>query len=199
MQKKVFIFAFLFLGLLVALNKLSYGVRKQRWDLNICSGKTGDGGINAGIAVYTTVTNLVLVDAYRLPFRAGQFPAVLSSHTVERVDDPVAFYAELRRVGRDVTLVIPPLWDLSAALNVLERRWIFLSLRKRHTTLPLARTLRCRPAPAGAARRACTPEEPPCLIGCPHRPAPRSRPLKPSACSLLSAVFIHYNSHQGGK
>ncbi len=142
MKKNLLVFSALLLGLLVFLNKLSYGVLKRRilhrrrWDLNICSGKTDGGGINADITRYTDIPNLVLVDVYHLPFRAGQFPTILSSHTVEHVDDPLAFYAELIRVGRDVTLVIPPLWDIGGVINVLEHRWIFLSLRKQHKTLP---------------------------------------------------------------
>ncbi|MEL6215445.1 MAG: hypothetical protein AAFQ99_07200, partial [Pseudomonadota bacterium] len=52
------------------------------------------------------------------------------------IDDPDRFDAELRRVGKKVTYVLPPVWDLAAALNVLEHRWIFLSARKIHDRLP---------------------------------------------------------------
>jgi len=57
---------------------------------------------------------------------------VLCSHTLEHVDDPAAMFAELRRVGRRVTVLVPPLWDLGAALNLFEHRVIFLSWRTRH-------------------------------------------------------------------
>ncbi len=142
MKIKLLIFSALFLSLLTLLNQLSYGVlkrrilRRQRWDLNVCCGKTDGGGINADILRRRDVPKLVLVDVYHLPFRDGQFPAVLSSHTIEHVENPDGFYAELERVGQEVTLVIPPLWDLSAAFNLLEHRSIFLSLRKQHKRLP---------------------------------------------------------------
>jgi hypothetical protein len=130
------------IALVYGTNWLSYRVLKRRilqsrtWDLNICSGYTDGGGVNADIFVHARVPNFVLVDVYRLPFQDGQFEAVLCSHTLEHVEDPEAFYRELKRVGHKVTIVIPPLWDLTAAFNVLEHRWVFLSLRKVHHALP---------------------------------------------------------------
>ena len=124
------------------LHFVSYSVLKnrilhrRRWDLNICCGETDGGGINADIVQHAQVPQLVLVDVYHLPFPDGAFDKVLSSHTVEHVTDPEGFFRELARVGDEVTLVIPPLWDLSAVVNVFEHRWIFLSLRKVHTALP---------------------------------------------------------------
>jgi SAM-dependent methyltransferase len=136
------------------LNILSYRilkgriVRRQKWDLNICCGKTDGGGVNADIFQHAGVPRFVLVDSvYRLPFEDRTFDSVLCSHTMEHVEDPDAFFAELSRVGKRVTLVLPPLWDFSAVLNVLEHRWIFLTLRKKHdrlpprVRLPLARTV----------------------------------------------------------
>ncbi len=128
---------------LFLLNLLSYRILKpriirerQNWDLNICCGDTDGGGVNADI-VAQDVANFVLIpDIYRLPFKDGEFEHVLCSHTIEHVDDPDAFWAELNRVGKDVTLVLPPLWDLAAALNIFEHKWIFLSWRKRHHALP---------------------------------------------------------------
>jgi hypothetical protein len=111
-------------------------VRRQRWDLNICCGTTDGGGINADIVRHKQVPNFVQVRIYRLPFRDEQFGSILCSHTIEHVQDPEAFYRELCRVGRQVTLVVPPLWDLTAATNVLEHRWLFLTFKKEHTTLP---------------------------------------------------------------
>lgn len=125
------------------LNLLSYSLLKRRvlqrrrWDLNICCGKTDGGGVNADIVRHRALPHFVLLDSiYDLPFEDGQFETVLCSHTMEHVEDPDRFFAELQRVGREVTLVLPPLWDLSAVLNVLEHRWIFLTLRKEHTALP---------------------------------------------------------------
>jgi SAM-dependent methyltransferase len=111
-------------------------VRRQRWDLNICCGTTDGGGINADIVRHIRVPKFVQVRIYRLPFRDGQFENVLCSHTIEHVQDPQAFYRELCRVSRTVTLVLPPLWDVTAATNLLEHRWLFLTFKKEHTTLP---------------------------------------------------------------
>lgn len=126
------------------LNVLSYGILKgriirqrPRWDLNICCGKTDGGGVNADIVRHMDVPNYVQVeDIYALPFEDGQFEHVLCSHTIEHVDDPERFFRELQRVGKHVTLIIPPMWDLSAAFNVLEHRSLFLTLKKEHHTLP---------------------------------------------------------------
>lgn len=125
------------------LNLLSYRILKTRiirehrkWDLNICCGDIDGGGLNADI-VAQDVPNFVLTpDIYRLPFEDGEFERVLCSHTMEHVDDPDAFWAELNRVGQEVTLILPPLWDPAAALNIFEHKWIFLSWRKRHGALP---------------------------------------------------------------
>ena len=130
--------------ILFCLNWLSYRhmgglIRKRRpvWDLNICCGKTDGGGINVDIVKHADVPNLHIVDdIYHLPFSGKQFEHTLCSHTIEHVDDPAAFYAELKRVSNHVTLVVPPLWDLSAVLNIFEHRWIFLTFRKDHDTLP---------------------------------------------------------------
>lgn len=128
---------------LFLLNLLSYRILKpriirerQKWDLNICCGDIDGGGVNADI-VAQDVPNFVLTpDIYRLPFKDGEFEHVLCSHTIEHVDDPDAFWAELNRVGKHVTLILPPIWDLAAALNIFEHKWLFLSWHKRHHTMP---------------------------------------------------------------
>ena len=124
------------------LNWLSYRLlngrilKRQTWDLNVCCGKTDGGGVNVDIVQHAGVPNLVLVDdIYRLPFQDGQFETVLCSHTMEHVERPLDFYRELKRVGREVTIVVPPLWDLSAAFNLFEHKWIFLSLNTEHREL----------------------------------------------------------------
>lgn len=130
--------------LLSALNFLSYRImggmirnRRDKWDLNICCGKTDGGGVNVDIVKHADVPNLVVVDdIYNLPFKNDEFENVLCSHTIEHVEDPQGFFDELQRVSEDVTIVIPPLWDLSAVLNVFEHRWIFLTFRKEHHKLP---------------------------------------------------------------
>lgn len=132
-----------FVASLYMLNFVSYTVLKKRtlrrqvWDLNVCCGKTDGGGVNADIVQHADVPNFVQVDIYHHPFRDQQFDHVLCSHTIEHVDNPEAFFKELQRVGKDVTLVVPPLWDLSAVFNVFEHRWIFLTFRKEHKTLPM--------------------------------------------------------------
>lgn len=129
-------------------NMLSYGLMKHRilsrqtWDLNICCGKTDGGGVNADIVAHAEVSNFVKIDdVYNLPFADNAFKRVLCSHTIEHVEDPEAFLEELQRVGREVSLVLPPLWDLTAAFNLLEHRTLFLTIRKEHTTLPAHVTL----------------------------------------------------------
>ncbi|MEX2404909.1 MAG: methyltransferase domain-containing protein [Balneolales bacterium] len=124
-------------------NKLSYCylkqkvLKRQKWDLNICCGKTDGGGINADIYKHDSVPNFILTEnIYDLPFKDKQFKSVLCSHTIEHVEDPSRFFDELNRVGEKVVLVIPPLWDISAVFNALEHRWIFLSFKKEHESLP---------------------------------------------------------------
>jgi SAM-dependent methyltransferase len=137
-----------------ALNVLSYRLLKKRilrkrvWDLNICCGKTDGGGVNADIVRHADIPRFVLIGSvYELPFRNRMFDTVLCSHCLEHVEDPAAFFEELARVGNQVTVVVPPLWDIAGALNIFEHRWIFLTLRKEHhrlprrVRLPLARTV----------------------------------------------------------
>ncbi len=125
------------------LNWLSYQyiknrvLHRQRWDLNICCGKTDGGGVNADIVKHADVPNFVFVpDIYDLPFEDNQFEHVLCSHTIEHVDDLQRLQKELQRVGKEVTYLLPPLWDISAAFNLIEHKWIFFSLRSEHRTLP---------------------------------------------------------------
>jgi hypothetical protein len=129
-------------GFIHSLNLLSYHylknriLKRQKWDLNVCCGYTDGGGINVDIVRHQDIPNLVIANVYHLPFKATQFKTVLCSHTIEHVDRPLELYRELNRVGCDVTLVTPPLWDLSAAFNVLEHKWIYWSLFTEHTQLP---------------------------------------------------------------
>jgi SAM-dependent methyltransferase len=112
-------------------------LRRNKWDLNICCGATDGGGINVDIEAHEDLPNFCQVsDIYHLPFKDKQFDTVLCSHTLEHVDDPRAFYRELQRVGRHVTVLIPPLWDLSAAFSPVEHKWVFWSFRTEHSTLP---------------------------------------------------------------
>jgi SAM-dependent methyltransferase len=135
---------FVFLAVLTqALNFLSYRIlkrrilRKRKWDLNVCCGKTDGGGVNVDIVQHAELPHFVKVDSvYSLPFRDQQFETVLCSHAMEHVEDPGAFFKELARVGKQVTVVLPPLWDVAGILNVLEHRWIFLTFRKEHSRLP---------------------------------------------------------------
>jgi SAM-dependent methyltransferase len=90
-------------------------IRRRHWDLNICCGNTDGGGINADIVRHGDVPNFVKLDSvYRLPFADGQFDVVLCSHTAEHVDYPRRLDRELRRVGRTVVYILPPIWDLAA-------------------------------------------------------------------------------------
>lgn len=112
-------------------------LKEKRWDLNICCGKTDGGGINADIFKHKDIPNFIEIqNIYKLPFKNKQFDKVLCSHTIEHVDSPKDFFEELQRVGYEVTLVIPPLYDITAVLNFFEHKWIFLSFKKRHHKLP---------------------------------------------------------------
>ena len=124
-------------------NSLSYSflkkriLKRQKWGVNICCGKTDGGGINVDIVKHADIPNFVLIrDIYNLPFRDQQFDTVLCSHTIEHVENPEKFFRELKRIGKKVSIVIPPLWDITAALNVFEHKFIFLSFKKEHTKLP---------------------------------------------------------------
>lgn len=112
-------------------------LRGKKWDLNICCGKTDGGGVNADIVKHANVPNFVLVkDVHHLPFRDKQFHIVLCSHTIEHVDNPRAFYEELKRVGEEVIVITPPLWDILAVCNFWAHKWIIISFRKVHKKFP---------------------------------------------------------------
>lgn len=112
-------------------------LESQKWDLNICCGKTDGGGINADIFMHKILPNFRLINnIYKLPFANKDFDNVLCSHTIEHVDDPEAFFTELQRVGEQVTIVVPPLYDIAAALNIFEHQHIFLTFKKEHHNLP---------------------------------------------------------------
>ena len=139
----LFALAILVTAAVVLLHWLSYRhlkngiIGRRRWDLNVCCGGTDGGGLNVDIVRHREVPNFVEVQSiYRLPFADGQFDTVLCSHAAEHVEYPKRLDRELRRVGRRVVYVLPPLWDLAAALNVREHRWLFLTMRKVHHRLP---------------------------------------------------------------
>jgi SAM-dependent methyltransferase len=108
-------------------------LKERRWDYNICCGTTDAGGINADIVRHSAVPRFELIsDVTRLEHPDKTFEHVLCSHTIEHVPDPAAMFRELRRIGKNVTLLVPPLWDFTAALNPFEHQVIFLTLRSRH-------------------------------------------------------------------
>ncbi|MDZ7796223.1 MAG: methyltransferase domain-containing protein [Candidatus Marinimicrobia bacterium] len=132
-----------FLLYLVLAHYVSYTLRKKqilnehKWDLNICCGKTDGGGLNVDIIKHQELPRFIQIDdIYDLPFADHEFDSVLCSHTMEHVDDPRRFYAELQRVGKHITVVVPPLYDLAAVFDILEHKWIFLTFKKRHHALP---------------------------------------------------------------
>lgn len=112
-------------------------IGRNTWDLNICCGNFDGGGVNVDIVKHGELPNFVKVDnIYRLPFADGQFDTVLCSHTAEHIDYPNRFDRELRRVANNVVYILPPVWDLAAALNIWEHKWLFLTMRKVHHALP---------------------------------------------------------------
>jgi SAM-dependent methyltransferase len=147
-------FIVLFCGLLCGLNWLSYDLFKLRilnsrtWDLNVCCGRTDGGGINTDIVAHGNIPDFVIADPLSLPFKEKSFKSVVCSHAAEHIPDPEALMRELNRVGEEVTFIIPPLWDVAAACNLLEHRWFFISHRKvylnelpKYKSLPMASSL----------------------------------------------------------
>ncbi|MBS3741959.1 MAG: methyltransferase domain-containing protein [Candidatus Cloacimonetes bacterium] len=138
------IIAFLiFIGQMFVTNYISYHIMKNRvidrreWDLNICSGKTDGGALNVDIVKHTELPNFRKINnIYNLSYPDDHFEYVLSSHTIEHVEDPINFFNELCRVGKNVKIIVPPLWDISAAFNILEHKWVFLTFKTEHSTLP---------------------------------------------------------------
>jgi len=110
----------------------NYYLEKRKWDLNFSCGNTDGGDINADI-LKRYVPNFVLIkDIYNLPFKDKQFTYTLCSHTIEHVDYPERFYKELKRISKNIVLVVPPIWDLSALLNMKEHKWHFLTFKTMH-------------------------------------------------------------------
>jgi len=58
--------------------------------------------------IHADVPNLLLADPARLPFKDQSFGRVVCSHAMEHIHDPEALMEELDRVGREVTLIVPP-------------------------------------------------------------------------------------------
>ena len=114
-----------------------YYYRKRRWDLNICCGNTNGGSVNADI-VKRDVPNFVLLrDIYKLPFKDKEFKNTICSHTMEHVENPDKFFEELKRVSRNVTLLVPPVWNVGCMGCFQQHKWQFLTMRTRHVnTLP---------------------------------------------------------------
>lgn len=145
-MKKIIKFSFIciiFYLISLILNRISYKflknriISRQSWDLNICCGNTDGGGVNADIVKHSDLPNFVLLDdIYQLPFEDKQFEHVLCSHTIEHVDHPLKFHDELQRVGKKITYLVPPIWDVTAALNFFEHKWLFLTCSTEFNTPP---------------------------------------------------------------
>lgn len=127
-----------FLGYIYVSHVLDYKILKEKymkekkWDLNISCGNTCIGKINADI-VKRDVPNFVLIeDIYNMPFKNKEFNEVITSHTIEHVDNPELFFKELTRISKNVTILLPPLWDLASLFWVLEHKWLFLTLNTKH-------------------------------------------------------------------
>jgi SAM-dependent methyltransferase len=107
-------------------------LKSKEWDLNISCGNTEIAKINADI-IKRDVNNFMLIeDIYNLPFKDNELNEVVSSHTIEHVDDPDKFFNELQRVSKNVTILLPPIWDLASVLWILEHKWLFLTLKTKH-------------------------------------------------------------------
>ena len=133
-----FMLLFYFILYLIIANIIDYKLlknfylKKHKWDLNICCGETDGGGINADI-VKRNIPNFVLIkNIYELPFKDKEFKNVICSHTMEHVENPYKFYKELKRISKNVVLLIPPLWDISCMGAFKFHKWQFLTLKTNH-------------------------------------------------------------------
>src|SRR3989344_3848144 len=106
--------------------------KKHKWGLNISCGGIDGCGINADIAERNAPNFVLIKNIYKLPFKTKQFKNVICSHTMEHVEDPEKFYKELKRVSRNVHILIPPLWDIVALAFFREHKWQFLTLKTSH-------------------------------------------------------------------
>ncbi len=110
----------------------SYYTKHKKWDLNICCGNIDLRGTNADV-VKRELPNFVLIkDMHKLPFKDKEFENVVCSHTLEHLENPERFYSELKRVGKNVTILIPPLWDIGCMVVFREHKWQFLTLKTKH-------------------------------------------------------------------
>lgn len=69
-------------------------------------------------------------DALALPYADKEFGALLASHVLEHLDDPLAALAEWERVADEVFVVVPKWWDPAAILHP-GHRWLFLGSQRR--------------------------------------------------------------------
>ncbi len=107
-------------------------LKSKKWDLNISCGNTNVAKINADI-IERNVPNFKLInDIYNLPFKDKEFNNVVTSHTIEHVDDPDAFLKELKRISNNVTIILPPIWDIASMFWILEHKWLFLTFKTKH-------------------------------------------------------------------
>lgn len=112
-------------------------LKRQKWGLHICCGKIDGGGVNTDIFRHAGLPRFQIIeDIYHLPFSSKKFDSVLCSQTLEHIGDPDRFFEERKRVGRQVVLVLPPLRDITAALNIFGHRRIFFKLKTEHHFLP---------------------------------------------------------------
>ncbi|MBR9678411.1 MAG: class I SAM-dependent methyltransferase [Nanoarchaeota archaeon] len=107
-------------------------VKKNKWSLNICCGNTDGGGMNADVVKRNVPNFKQIKNVYKLPFKNKEFKKVLCSHTMEHLEKPDEFYKELKRVGENVTILIPPIWDLLGWLAFREHKWQFLTPKTKH-------------------------------------------------------------------
>jgi ubiquinone/menaquinone biosynthesis C-methylase UbiE len=107
-------------------------LKSKEWDLNISCGDTNVAKINADI-IQRDIPNFMLInDIYNLPFKNKEFENVVSSHTIEHVDNPDEFFKELKRISKNVTLILPPIWDIASMFWILEHKWLFLTFKTKH-------------------------------------------------------------------
>lgn len=126
-------------------------LKSERFDLNICCGNTSCDGINADIVKRDVPRFVLIKNIYRLPFKNKQFKNTICSHIMEHVEDPIKFFRELKRVSKNVVILVPPLWDFGCMVNIWEHKRQFLTFTFKHKNklpkffnLPFSKTIQDR-------------------------------------------------------
>ena len=60
---------------------------------------------------------------------------VTSHHHFDHCGGALKFYEELKRVSKNIILLVPPLWDIASLADIREHKWQFMTLRTKHVNI----------------------------------------------------------------